>query len=295
MLMIGEREKAYAKINLFLHVTGKRQDGYHLLDSLVVFPDIGDELRLVPVKENQKDLVSLEIDGPFAHQLLNEDHANNLIVKTAYGLASHAEVELPKVSMLLSKNLPVSSGIGGGSSDAAAAFRLLMRYWGIRLGKVQMLDLALSIGADVPVCLDPVPQRMQGIGELVSREIRLPSFGMVLVNHGESVSTAQVFKEKQFDFSQPAALKKRFDTFMDLIQDMALCHNDLQPPAISLNPRISEVLEAIGNLPECRLARMSGSGATCFGLFETAEQARHAANLLSGNDSWWVWGGSAVR
>lgn len=293
--MIFLHEKAYAKINLYLHVTGKRQDGYHLLDSLAVFPEVFDELNLTPAREKQEMLVSLTIKGPFATQLSQDHVKDNLIVKAAHKLAEKVGKSLPHVALTLEKNLPVASGIGGGSSDAAAALRLLLRYWDIQLSKKELHEIALSLGADVPVCLDPITQRMQGIGEGILRDFDIPPFGMILVNHGEAISTAEIFKKRKADFSHHANLKNYFENIDYFIEEMSLLNNDLQQPAISVNATILEVLKEIKNLPHCRLARMSGSGATCFGLFNTVEQAVAAANLLSQRHSWWIWAGKGMH
>lgn len=284
-------EKAYAKINLHLHVTGKRDDGYHLLDSLVVFPDVGDRLTIVPVDDGQTDLVTLQMVGPFSASLHSEDLKNNLIIKAAYQLAAYANKELPPVCLCLEKNLPVSSGIGGGSTDAAATLRLLIRYWGLEISSQDLAKIALQLGADVPVCLNPVSQRMEGIGEKLSFFPELPDFGMLLVNHGEAVSTADIFRNRKADFSERAVLLDHLNSFEGFIQQLSFLTNDLQPPACLLNSKIITVLQEIEKMPYCRLSRMSGSGATCFGLFETAQEAREAAVLLKQQYSWWIWGG----
>ncbi|CAI3922807.1 4-diphosphocytidyl-2C-methyl-D-erythritol kinase (IspE) (PDB:1OJ4) [Commensalibacter communis] len=284
-------EKAYAKINLNLHVTGKREDGYHLLDSLVVFPDVGDRVIVMPAKAGQTDLVNLQIVGPFSASLQNEDLKSNLIVKAAYQLAALAKKELSPVNLILEKNLPVASGIGGGSSDAAATLRVLINYWNIEISSQELAQLALKLGADVPVCLTPVAQRMEGIGETLSLLPELPRFGMVLVNHGEAVSTAEIFRKRDAQFSKHLETINSVNNFELLIQELLKLTNDLQLPACALNSKITTVLQSIEQLPFCRLSRMSGSGATCFGLFETAQQANEAAILLAQQHSWWIWGG----
>ncbi|CAI3922141.1 4-diphosphocytidyl-2C-methyl-D-erythritol kinase (IspE) (PDB:1OJ4) [Commensalibacter communis] len=284
-------EKAYAKINLNLHVTGKREDGYHLLDSLVVFPDVGDRVIVMPAKAGQTDLVNLQIVGPFSASLQNEDLKSNLIVKAAYQLSALAKKELSPVNLILEKNLPVASGIGGGSSDAAATLRVLINYWNIEISSQELAQLALKLGADVPVCLTPVAQRMEGIGETLSLLPELPRFGMVLVNHGEAVSTAEIFRKRDAQFSKHLETINSVNNFELLIQELLKLTNDLQLPACALNPKITTVLQSIEQLPFCRLSRMSGSGATCFGLFETAQQANEAAILLAQQHSWWIWGG----
>lgn len=288
-------EKAYAKINLNLHVTGKREDGYHLLDSLVVFPDVGDIVNVKMADTDQTDLVTLEIAGPFSASLQNEDLKNNLIVKAAYYLAAYTDQNLPPIKLYLEKNLPVASGIGGGSADAAATLRLLIKYWGLTLSLTELAQIALKLGADVPVCLNPVSQRMEGIGETLSLLPNLPQFGMVLVNHGEAVSTAEIFRNREAHFSKYVNSTENLNDFEQFIQELSTLSNDLQPPACLLNPKINIVLKEIERLPFCRLSRMSGSGATCFGLFATEQQAKEAAILLKKRySSWWIWGGKGV-
>ncbi|MDI2090958.1 4-(cytidine 5'-diphospho)-2-C-methyl-D-erythritol kinase [Commensalibacter oyaizuii] len=284
-------ENAYAKINLYLHVTGKRADGYHLLDSLAVFPEIGDKLTVQAADEDQKTWVALDITGPFSGPLKNEATDNNLIIKAAHRLSTYIGMDLPPVQLHLEKMLPVASGIGGGSADGAAALRLLTRYWNLEIPAAVMTDMALQLGADVPVCMTPVAQRMEGIGEQLSKFPIIPDFGMVLVNHGEAVPTADIFRRRDPVFSDRAVLNGQLD-FEKFIQNLLTLSNDLQDAACSLKPEILTVLDAIKVLPFCRFSRMSGSGATCFGIFESKAQAVQAAKLLSERyPSWWIWGG----
>lgn len=236
----------------------------------------------------------MQIIGPFSGALQHEDLTNNLIVKAACLLATCTEKILPPVKIFLEKKLPVASGIGGGSSDAAATLRLLMRYWGITLSAQELAKIALKLGADVPVCLNPVSQRMEGIGETLSLLSGLPQFGMVLVNHGEAVSTAEIFRNRDAHFSRYINSTENIKNFDQLIQRLAQLTNDLQQTACSLNSKINLVLKIIQQLPFCRLSRMSGSGATCFGLFETEQQAKEAAALLSKQYPWWIWGGKGI-
>lgn len=287
-------ETAYAKINLYLHVTGKREDGYHLLDSLVVFPDVGDCLTIIDSAPHQKEHVSLHITGPFSDSLQTTDPSNNLIIKAAHKLIESVHHTLPPVTVCLEKNLPVASGIGGGSSDAAATLRLLIRHWNLTLSEQKLSEIAIQLGADVPVCITPIPQRMEGIGEVLSQVSGIPPFGMILVNHGEAVSTADIFRARHAEFSKRTDLSPNFasiDLFIDTLSQLT---NDLEAPACVLNPKIATVLKTIKELPSCRLARMSGSGATCFGLFNTVEQAVKASKLLSQHYPWWIWGGEGI-
>jgi len=266
---------APAKVNLYLHVTGRRADGYHLLDSLAVFPAVGDVVTAEPA-----DALSLAITGPFAAGLQAEP--DNLLLRAARALRPGAGAALT-----LEKNLPIASGIGGGSADAAAALRLLAQLWGV---EGSLHETALALGADVPVCLASVPARMGGVGELLSPAPVLPAFGMVLVNPGVAVATPAVFKARQGEFSPPATLPATWPNAASMAADLRACVNDLQAPAIALAPVIAEVLAALAALPGALLARMSGSGATCFALFETPAAAAAAAQGLS-RPGWWCWGG----
>jgi 4-diphosphocytidyl-2-C-methyl-D-erythritol kinase len=270
---------APAKVNLFLHVTGKRDDGYHLLDSLAVFPAVGDRLSLTP-----DGTLTLAVSGRFGASLGAE--ADNLVLRAARLLALKAGV--PAAARLhLEKNLPVASGIGGGSADAAAALRLLARHWNIT-GPLR--EIALALGADVPVCLTSRPVRMAGIGEFLSAAPRLPVFGMALVNPGVPLATAAVFRARRHGFSAAASLPDAWPDAAAMAAGLAELRNDLEDAAIVLAPGIAAALAALRALPGVLLARMSGSGATCFGLFGTPAEASDAAASIR-HAGWWCWGG----
>lgn len=274
-------EPAWAKINLTLQITGQRPDGYHELNSLVVFAEAGDLLQLAPAEE-----LSLTVEGPFAAAL--QDAGDNLVLRAARALASAAAVE-PGVAMTLTKNLPVASGIGGGSADAAAALRGLARLWDLSLPAEKMEALALSLGADVPVCLRGIPVVMSGIGERLDPVPALPPLWLVLVNPGVGVSTAAVFAGREGGFSEVAEPKLPPLGLPALVDWLAARPNDLEAPARRLAPAVEGVLAALAGTTDCLLARMSGSGATCFGLFEDQAAARHAAEALAlQHPSWWV-------
>ncbi len=196
--------------------------------------------------------------------------------------------------MVLTKILPVASGIGGGSADAAAALRALGRLWGIAPDTMDLPALALTLGADVPVCLHSRPARMGGIGERLGPAPRLPDFGMALINPGVPIATAEVFHARRGAFSPPAELPDSWSDVAAMAADLAALRNDLEPAAIALCPTIGAVLEELTALPGCLLARMSGSGATCFGLFATAEAARDAAARIA-RPGWWSWGGKPAK
>lgn len=275
-------ESAPAKVNLFLHVTGRRDDGYHLLDSLAVFADVSDTLRAT-----SSEGLTLSITGHFAASLSAEP--DNLVLRAARALAEAAGIE-PRAAIELEKNLPIASGIGGGSADAAAALRLLCRLWGLDPEPRLLLDIAASLGADVTVCLAGRPARMQGIGERLSTAPALPNIGLVLVNPGVAVATPAVFRARNGGYSKPAQLPAGWADAEAMADDLALCSNDLEVAAIGLCPQIADVLVAIAAEPDCLLARMSGSGATCFGFFADPALATAAAARLA-RAGWWAWGG----
>jgi len=278
--------KARAKINLALHVTGRRRDGYHLLDSLVVFADVGDQLNIFAAERG-----SLEISGPFSDGLLVEK--NNLVLQAYRKLSDALQSPLPTTGFQLEKNLPVSSGIGGGSADAAAALNGLVDLWKIDIEPQKLADIALTLGADVPVCLAGRNCRMQGIGEVLSFIEDFPVIDCVLVNPGVGVSTPVVFKDLdlqagQIGFSAMADLPSgaRLD---DWLEWLGQTRNDLQQAAIKQAPEIQRAVTALEQTTGCQLARMSGSGATCFGLFNSTDEACNAAEKISDeNPDWWV-------
>jgi len=275
-------EEAQAKINLHLHVIGQRPDGYHLLDSLVVFAEVGDRLTAVPAAD-----LLLTITGPFATGLHAEP--DNLVLRAAKLLAAEAGIA-PYGHLILEKHLPVSSGIGGGSADAAAALRLLCRLWGISLEPDLLNPIAERLGADVPVCLSGQPARLAGIGERLRPAPALPPMGIVLVNPGVAVSTPAIFKLRSGAFSENAAFPSGWPDAAALAATLRTTSNDLQPAACRLEPVIACVLAALSADPACLLARMSGSGATCFGLYDSGTAAKRAAAGFV-RAGWWVWGG----
>ena len=266
---------APAKVNLYLHLCGRRPDGYHLLDSLVVFPPVGDLLAAEPA-----EALSLSVCGPFAEGL--SAGADNLVLRAGEALAGHHGLAAG-AALRLSKNLPLASGIGGGSSDAAAALRLLSWLWGVAVPD----GLALSLGADVPVCCAaPRPMRMQGIGERLSPAPTLPPFWLVLANPLAAVATGAVFAGvgDRNPPPGPPAPEDGFDRFAAFADWLGRQHNDLQASAVALCPAIAEVLSALSGAP---VARMSGSGATCFAMVESEAEATALADRLRPR-GWWV-------
>jgi 4-diphosphocytidyl-2-C-methyl-D-erythritol kinase len=273
-------EQAPAKLNLFLRVIGRRPDGYHELDSCVVFTAWADRLAIVP-----DDRLTLALAGPFAPALA--DASDNLVLRAARRLAAHAG-RAPNVRITLEKRMPVAAGLGGGSADAAATLRGLNRLWGLGLGSSELLPIALDLGADVPVCLLGRPARMRGVGERLE-PIDIPGLDLVLANSRHAISTARAFAGLGPIGSLPALATPAPPGRSDLLDWLRACSNDLEAPARRLVPAIDRVLEAIGRQPGCRLARMTGSGATCFGVFDDAPlAARAAAAVHRAHPRWWV-------
>jgi 4-diphosphocytidyl-2-C-methyl-D-erythritol kinase len=317
-------ERAPAKVNLTLHVVGRRPDGYHDIESLVAFAAVGDELSFAPAP-----VLSLDVRGPTAPAI--GDVADNLVLKAARALAERLKgARLGR--FVLSKRLPVAGGLGGGSADAAAALRLLARANRLPLDDPRLFEAARATGADVPVCLDPCPRFMRGIGDVLSDPLDLPRLPAVLVNPGVAVPTRDVFAalalppptkglarvshqgaqvgqarlasgevaerseagggphQDSCKFTpSPTLPRKRGREQTEFMASLAAGRNDLEAPAIKLQPVIANVLAALRAARNCRLARMSGSGATCFGLFDSSRAAMAAARALREKHSaWWV-------
>lgn len=273
-------EVAPAKVNLTLHVTGRRVDGYHLLDSVVVFAGVGDRLQARPAPALQ-----LSIEGMFARSLTQEQ--DNLVLRAARMLADHAG-RAADVALTLEKRLPVASGIGGGSADAAATLRILARLWDLPPPPQAAIQ---ALGADVPVCLLGQPVRMRGIGEELERLPDLPTVGLLLVNPGVPLATAEVFRARTGAFSVAEPMPAGWADAAALAAWVRKGTNDLEMPARQIRPEIGGVLDAIAARPGCLLARMSGSGATCFGLFPDPDLAARTAEALA-HPGWWCWGGA---
>jgi 4-diphosphocytidyl-2-C-methyl-D-erythritol kinase len=277
----GGRWLARAKINLYLHVTGRRADGYHCLDSLIVFASLGDTVHV----EASDDLV-LSIDGPFAAGL--PMGPNNLVFEAATSLARAAGIQAG-AHIKLHKVLPVAAGLGGGSADAAATLLALRALWQVPMNDAALHALAARLGADVPVCLTHRPSLIGGIGHDVRPAAALPRFALLLVNPGQAVSTAEVFKGLPNAFAPGLPWRESTGQTTALAQALAQRRNDLEPAARRTAPIIGEVIDTVAALPHCRLARMSGSGATCFGLFDDLTQAKTAADeLTAARADWWV-------
>ncbi|SLN34102.1 4-(cytidine 5'-diphospho)-2-C-methyl-D-erythritol kinase [Oceanibacterium hippocampi] len=273
---------APAKINLYLQVTGRRPDGYHLLDSLVVFAGAGaaDRIRV----EAAPDL-AFAVEGPFAAAV--PAGPDNLVMRAAarlrqrFGIAAGARITLDKA-------LPVAAGIGGGSADAAAALSLLSELWAIPTDDPAFAALALELGADVPVCLAGRPTLMRGIGDHLRDAPPLPAFDILLANDGGALLTADVFRALDGRFAAAPPALPAIPDFMGLVTVLAARRNDLEAPALALRPALGAVLEALRGLDGAALARMSGSGGTCYAILPPGAGPGAAATLAARRPGWWI-------
>ncbi|MBV9555595.1 MAG: 4-(cytidine 5'-diphospho)-2-C-methyl-D-erythritol kinase [Pseudolabrys sp.] len=273
-------ERASAKINLTLRVTGRRADGYHTLESLVAFADLSDELTLEPGES------SLQVTGEFA--AASGASADNLVLKAEAALRAQLG-GVKSGRFTLTKNLPVAAGLGGGSADAAAALRLLAKHNGVVLDDRRLMDAARQVGADVAVCLQSKPRIMRGVGDDLGLPLALPRLHTVLVNPGVAVATKDVFAAFDRRTASAANVTDLPSQREALLAWLASFRNDLTDAACVRAPVIHDVLAALSSLPGCRLARMSGSGATCFALFDDADEASDAAvSLAKLQPKWWV-------
>jgi 4-diphosphocytidyl-2-C-methyl-D-erythritol kinase len=280
---------APAKVNLYLHVIGRRADGYHLIDSLVAFADIGDRVTARPSKS-----LSLEITGPEAASL-DARGEDNLVLRAARALAEHTGI-VPGAALCLEKNLPTAAGLGGGSSDAAAALRTLRSLWRLPLNETVIAALGSRIGADIPACLYARAAWVGGVGERIDPAPRFPEAGILLANPRRPLPTAAVFAARSGLFDGAA---ERFSPMpksaVELAGALAARHNGLTPAALALVPAIGDVLAALTRLPGALLARMSGSGASCFALFADRAAADRAGKALAAAEpDWWSASGSLV-
>jgi 4-diphosphocytidyl-2-C-methyl-D-erythritol kinase len=284
---------APAKINLYLHVTGRQENGYHLLDSLAVFADIGDRITIEPSYD-----FAFQVSGPYAPAFTAQDRdatrsSGNLVVRAAWALADQMDKEL-SFRITLTKNLPLAAGIGGGSSDAAAVLWGLMNLWNIPMASSPWLpDLMRGIGADVPACLRCLPVRMTGIGDILDPIANLPEIPVVLVNPGRHCATPDVFRKFMGPMRMANPLPASLASPKDLIDFLKAQDNDLTPAACEIVPEIGETISLLSVQQGCALARMSGSGATVFGLFDTMDDAEYAiAAIANARPGWWVRGGT---
>ena len=285
MAWVG-KARARAKINLTLHILGRRDDGYHDLESLVTFAALGDELTLV-----EGPTLSLSLSGPHAVALKSD--SDNHILKATRELQSRVkDLRIGKFHLI--KTLPLASGMGGGSADAAAALRLLAKLNHLSLDDPHVMDAAKATGADVPVCVESRPRIMRGIGERLDAPLNLPRLFAVLVNPDKTSATPEVFAKIGLARGEPSRLPAHpvFTVAMTesaLLSALAEGRNDMEEAAIALQPAIEQVRRALATQPACRLVRMSGSGATVFGLFPSCRAAAHAAkHLKAEHPEWWI-------
>ena len=274
---------APAKINLYLHVTGRRADGYHELDSLIVFTALHDVITVAP-----HDSLTFQKSGPFG-DYLTDDPNNNLVLRAAQMLANLAGIPA-EARISLYKTLPIAAGLGGGSADAAAALRALCQLWLIDPSEEEMAALALSLGADVPVCLKGRAAHVSGIGDLLNPlQFCPPPMAMVLINPNIPLSTKSVYGTLRGPYSSPQPLNILPKNIYEIAYALAQRTNDLATPARVLCPIIDEVLAALTASEGCQLARLSGSGPSCFGLFTDTNNAETAASRISAlKGDWWV-------
>ena len=270
---------APARINLYLHTTGRRADGHHEMDSLIVFSELCDTLSV-----RSADGLTLKLDGPLADSL--SGHTDNSVLRAAQLLADAANVPCA-AAITLTKRLPLSSGLGGGSADAAATLKALTTLWGIGDGEVDLTEIATRLGVDVPVCLAGGPAFVGGTGEEVKLAPALPSAGLVLANPGVALATSSVYDARRGGFSPAARFDDSPDDLAALVAVLEERENDLTAAATRLCPVIDDVLSAINEVPGCHFARMTGIGATCFGMFDDLNIAEQATSALA-RDGWWV-------
>ena len=286
--MTALRDIAWAKLNLTLEVLGRRADGFHELNSLVAFAGVGDTVELEPTQSKPRDALDLKVEGPFATAL---DGANLIL-----DAAEAAKVQSPGLTLgrfRLFKALPVAAGLGGGSADAAAALRLIIRANQDRLSEAAMADLAPDLGSDVAVCFGSKPALITGRGELVTPVRGFPSCGVVLANPGLPLSTADVYGtldapplEAPPQGTAPLDFSGDFDKLLDYVSPRG---NDLEAVAMKLVPEVGDVLAALRTLENARVVRLSGSGPTCFAVFATPRQALRAATaLVDSQPDWWI-------
>lgn len=275
---------APAKVNLWLNVVGRRADGYHLLDTLVAFTDLADEIEVAPASD-----LSLEIVGPGASAL--DGDADNLVLKAARLLAGRAGVA-PRAALWLTKRIPVAAGLGGGSADAAATLRALVDLWRVAMPQEELFDLAATLGADVPMCLAGRPALATGIGERLAPVPKLPACAILLVNPRVALATPDVFRARKGEFTTALPVGDGWPDLEAFTADLARRGNDLTKAAISVRPEVADVLDHLQQSDRIAYASMSGSGATCFGLYPSLDAAERAASKLP--DAWWWHAGRLV-
>ncbi len=277
------KEDAPAKVNLHLHIVSRRpSDGYHILDSLFIFTELGDELFFAP-----SDDLSLEIKGDFSGFI--SASPDNSILKAARMLGEALNIT-PKAKITLFKNLPIAAGIGGGTADAAATLTGLQKLWHRTLPEKKLYEIAVKLGSDVSPSLYGRPVLIGGTGDILKPSPILPRMGILLANPMVPVFSGEIFRSRKPVFTPPFTFKGKYTDVCELAKDLQSCRNDLTDAAIAIQPEIADVLQAISeNTDDCRLARMSGSGATCFGLYDSFDSAEKAQKALKKKyPLWWI-------
>ncbi len=275
--------RARAKINLYLHVTGRRDDGYHDLNSMVVFGDfIADDI--VVTKSN---IFSMDVMGPFAPHISSTPIEHNLLYKSVKAIEDFAHRSLP-CHITLTKNIPIGAGLGGGSSDAAMTIKLLEDLYDIPIPPKEKNDILQSLGADVPVCYHQKPLCFSGVGDVLSPAPPIPDFYILLIWPNVYGNTATVFQQYKGAFSKPVTTPSSFSTFCEFIDFLKTTNNDLDKPAQELYPDIKSVLSFLQNQDGCSIARMTGSGSCVFGIFEDEQSCKDAHQNAQIHHDWWT-------
>ncbi len=276
------RAAAPAKINLFLHILGRRPNGYHEMQSLVVFSAFGDEIEAAPASD-----LTLTLIGARAAAIASVANADNLVIRAAKLLRERAGKTSLGARITLRKEIPTGAGLGGGSSDAAATLKLLNALWDVNLPLAALEEIGLSLGADVPVCLRASPTLVGGIGEVLV-PCRVPPLWLVLAFTGTEMPTAPVFKDLKPEEWSVQSVELPLASADALALGLRETRNDLEAPALRLQPRIGDLITEIKHQPGCMLARMSGSGSACFGIFASEIEAFAAMDNLTKRHGIWA-------
>ncbi len=277
--------KAHAKLNLFLHVTGKREDGYHNLHSLTAFLDLADIITFSPKQENSP---KIEMTGAFCKNLKHVESTENLAMQAATNLASHADQDF-NFDIHIEKNIPPGAGLGGGSADAAATIRALIDHWELNLPETQLQQVLLNLGADVPACFKQQTLFMSGIGDVIDDGPSLLKLNMILIYPGISSDTAKVYKNlKNINHEDILTCPDQTEDQNQFINFLLETRNDLTEPACKQYPEIRTALDYLDTQKGIRLARMTGSGSACFGIFDTAQNVENAVkDVRTKHPDWW--------
>jgi len=271
-----------AKINLYLHVTGKMHSGFHSLESLLIPIGICDSINIALCEEK---MITITIKGEYAH-LINE--SDNLILKAVDAICKYANIKSPGLNISLHKNIPVGAGLGGGSSDAATTLKIMNKLLGLNYSNDVLEKIGSTFGADIPFFIENRPALIKGVGDIETL-VDIPELPILLIYPNIELSTVDVFKHAPFEFSEQMPIVNTHHDRMDFISYLGLCKNELESNAIELVPQIKEILEVLNKQPGCSIARMSGSGSTCFGVFKSNFELQTAFSQISQQyPQWWV-------